>query len=295
MLHSFHALSFTGKHDLPFKPEEYSWFKHGCKTYARKFGEATADAFFKHLLTSGELEAAKAYPITVAASPYINVPTATYAMKDYFIERFNHLLNEQGYGPVQETRVYRFKSYADNYGLMTAEERLKALEGDAFYTDINFLTGKLAIFLDDIYITGGHESRVAEMLAPFHDAWPSLGPFRSYAVVYAKLVNNEADPTIEDWLNHYSVKTLYDVARIINDGHFQLNTRVLKFILRQPGEQLEPFLQYMNKGLLQTMRSAAIGNDYDNMHAFKGGFALLTEVIKNYKVRPVNQNYPIEL
>lgn len=287
----YSAHSFTSKQDLPFNPKEYSWFKHGCKTVARKFGAALAESFFhdEFQLALASDSRLIGTPIVVLSSPYISVPTATYAMKDYFVERFNFLLAGIGLKAVQEARLYRQKSYSANYGLMSAEERNLALADDPFYCDQEYLQGKTCLFLDDIYITGGHTRRIEQMLTQM-----TAKPYATMALVYAKLEDQATDPTIEDYLNHHSVKNLVDVARIIQDGHFQLNTRVLKFILKQGPIELAPFLTYMPKTLLETMRSGAIGNGYHKMPEYKFGYEILCNVIDNYSVRPVNQNYLIE-
>ena len=74
--------------EFPFNPADYSKFKYGDKNVSRKFGFALATGFIKEYLS--------VYPINnqivVVSSPYDFIPTATFAMKNYFVQRLNEYL-----------------------------------------------------------------------------------------------------------------------------------------------------------------------------------------------------------
>lgn len=199
MAKRFSLHKFTNEADIQFSPIEYSKFKFGSKDIARKFGMALADdflnsVFYKHLCHVVQQTNCR---IVVMSSPYVHVPTATYAMKDYFIRDLNCRLVEDGLMPVIEAKIYRSSSYKEEYGEMTKEQRFNVMKGDVFHVDQTMLNGNVCLFLDDIVITGAHEHRVQVMMEAL-DIKPAL----SYFLYFAELTSGETNPVIENYLNY---------------------------------------------------------------------------------------------
>jgi hypothetical protein len=269
------------KSSLPFDADEYSKFKYGCKRSARNFGTQTAEAFIKALedgLWKEEMEVLKR-PIIVIPSPYEFVPTATFAMKDYFNRRLNDWLVDHNFPPVQELKIYRKSSYIEDYGLMDESDRQKAITGDHFYIDHTFCFGKLCIFLDDIRITGAHEERVQHMINVCNGR-KAIFPFQNYVFTYfAVLENREIDPTIESFLNLHYVKSLKHIDKLIKNDEFLLNTRVVKYILSYDHNDCKEFLDYQRDIFLHTLYHQAIGNSYHLADKFKQNIEYLKTLI----------------
>jgi hypothetical protein len=87
--------------NLPFSATEYSKFKHGDKSIAKKYGNSLAKSFiaspyFKYVIRLAKDQGKR---IAVISAPYDFVPTASYHLKDYFLARFNEelMLNDADY------------------------------------------------------------------------------------------------------------------------------------------------------------------------------------------------------
>ena len=133
----FSAHKFRSESDITFDPTEYSKFKFGCKDAARAFGTELAVKFIESLNydTIKKICEKESCRIVVLSSPYVHIPTATFAMKDYFIRALNAQLVADGCDPVLEAKIYRKNSYKEEYGEMNKEERFKIMEGDTFHVD----------------------------------------------------------------------------------------------------------------------------------------------------------------
>lgn len=278
---SFSLHQITKPNEFPFTPEDYSRFKYGSKSVARRFGTELADKFLAQLNfiiqmksnfgldanTENYLTALSTKQIIVVPSPYDFIPTATFAMKDYFIARLNEGLEELGIESVQETKVSRARSYNQDYGLMTAEERKEAISGDSFHIDREFVKGKFIIFLDDIYITGGHENRMAEMVEHYN-----IGEEDYMYMYFAQVLNKDVPANTEHYLNHAAAKDLWDIASIIRDDEFIFNTRVVKFILSAPEHEFCVFLAHQTDSFRHTLYHYMLGNKYHQLPEFNTNY-----------------------
>ncbi len=84
-------------------------------------------------------------------------------MKNHFVFRLNRWLADNELPVVQETKVHRTITYKEDYGELSAEERIRLIGNDSFHIDASFLRGKTLLFLDDIKITGSHERMILKM------------------------------------------------------------------------------------------------------------------------------------
>lgn len=258
------------KNDLPFDAVEYSKFKFGCKNQARLYGDLLARKFWSRwVVPLGETP-----QIVVCSSPYNHIPTATFAMKDYFIRRLNTYIVEAGYPPAQETKIHRTNSYTEDYGSLSAVERMRLIGGDQFHIDESFIHGKTVLFLDDIKITGSHERVIKSMLRGFR----SGVDYKAYFLYLAELVNPSISPSIENDLNYAYVKKLADISRLIRSDNFLLNTRTVKYILNSPTADFLVFTDYQSKKFLRNLYHEAIGNSYHLIEAYKTNLELLKQL-----------------
>lgn len=238
-----------------FSPVDYSRFKYGDDAVAANFGTALAEGFIRDVLQNSGLNK----QLVVISSPYSFIPTATYAMKNYFVFRLNRWLAENNIPVVQEAKVHRTITYKEDYGALDAEQRMSLISNDSFHIDAGFLTDKVLVFLDDIKITGSHERMISKMLKEYnlHN--------ETHMLYFAELVNMDIPPTIENYLNYHEVKTIFDLDRIINGGHFIVNTRIVKYILNYEHKDFCIFIGYQSKAFMNQLYDMALGNGYHTM------------------------------
>lgn len=267
--------------EIPFSAQEYSRFKYGSKKYARKFGENLAKSY----LQSDKFAEYESFhsnkTIVILSSPYCFVPTATFAMKDYFMSVLNTSLFDKGYRPAQECKIFREYSYNSDYGNMGRNERKKCISSDTFQINWPFLKDKYCIFMDDIRVTGSHEERIDELLYR-HDMHPpyTAGVMHLYL---SEIDSEDIDPKIESYLNLAYVKDLESISNIIQEDEFEFNTRNIKFILGRPFEEFKWFLRFQKVRFVNTLYHYAIGNSYNLLEEFKQNFNHLNSIVTWYK------------
>lgn len=270
-------ISTPTNHEFGFLPQDYSRFKYGSKSLARRFGRELADRLLNSETFTSLLPAlANPYGIVIYPSPYNFVPTATFALKDYFVARYNEVaIPRHGLAPLQEGKIFRSYSYNEDYGAMSKTERDAAISGDDFYIDVEFARGKTLIFLDDIRVTGSHEGRIRHLLN-------KTGLVaQAHLFLYFAQVSNSAqcDPTVENKLNYAAVHNLLSIDNIIKNDEFLFNTRVVKYILSAELSQFITFIQYQSKTFRHTLLHCAYGNSYHLQPAFESAIQVLTEMV----------------
>lgn len=244
--------------NFSFSPDAYSRFKFGDGNEARAFGEALAEGFIRRQLSVNPV----LQQLVVVSSPYSFIPTATFAMKDYFIFRLNRWLAEMDLPVAQEAKVHRTITYKEDYGELDAAQRLQLIGKDAFHIDRNFLTGKTVVFLDDIRITGSHEKMIMRMVEEYelkNDI---------FLLYFAELVNPGIHPNIENHLNYHQVKSIFDLEKIIQGGSFLINTRSVKYILGYDYDAFCIFLQNQSSTFINQLYDMALGNGYHTIDAY---------------------------
>jgi hypothetical protein len=239
-----------------FCEKEYSRFKFGSKSVSRKFGTKLGEAFCKYVLPD------IIGPIVILSSPYCFIPTATFAMKDYFVRVVNNCLAMRELPVVEETKIHRTITYKEDYGALNAEERLKLISGDGFHIDKEFIKGKTLILLDDVRITGSHEIMIDKMLDSFDIEEDCVFTY------FAELVNDDVHPSVENTINYAYVNSLLSLDHIIKNDDFILNTRVVKYMLCSPEEEFKTFANYQNLELLRTIYHLAVGNSYHTINDY---------------------------
>jgi hypothetical protein len=269
MLHNTYSLyKIYSSTVFGFDAGDYSRFKFGDEQVANTFGTDLAEGFINEVLTNNPIH----QQIVVISSPYSFIPTATFAMKNYFVFRLNRWLAEQHLPVVQETKVHRTITYKEDYGELNAEQRMSLIGNDSFHIDAEFLKDKTLIFLDDIKITGSHERMISKMIKQYnlHND--------IHMLYFAELANLDIHPNIENYLNYHDVKSIFDLDGIINGGYFCTNTRIVKYILNYDHDSFCLFIQNKSKAFINELYNMALGNSYHTMESY----ALNLNYIKNY-------------
>jgi PRTase ComF-like len=248
-----------------FSAADYSKFKFGDGAISAEFGVALAKGFIEEvLLPNKPIE-----QIVVISSPYSFIPTATFAMKNHFVYELNKWLAAENLLVVQETKIHRTITYKEDYGELDAADRMKLIGNDGFHIDKVFLEDKLLVFLDDIKITGGHERMINKMI----DAY-GITNNRCF-LYFAELMNADIHPKIENYLNYFSVKSIFDLVPIIQKTDFAINTRLVKYILNTDSADFKKFLLKVDINFINLLYNMALGNGYHTIDAYKGNLEIL--------------------
>jgi hypothetical protein len=253
-----------------FDAGDYSRFKYGDDDIARSFGADLADGFIKNILKDQVVYK----QIVVISSPYAFIPTATFAMKNYFVFQLNRWLASHHWPVVQETKVHRTITYKDDYGALDAQQRMNLIGNDSFHIDAAFLENKMLVFLDDIKITGSHERMIAKMIGQYN-----LKNDDVYMLYFAELANTDIHPNIENYLNYHDVKSIFDLDKIINSGSFSINTRIVKYILCYEHESFCIFLQNQSFKFMDQLYNMALGNSYHTMDSYLQNLNYLEQLL----------------
>jgi hypothetical protein len=270
MNNRFSSIKFTTVFDLD--AIKYSKFKFGDKDAAREFGHDLAHAFIRNVFQP-IISKTEPKQMVVCSSPYCFIPTATFALKDYFINVINEYMMESNWPVVEETKIHRTTTYKEDYGELSAEERLKLISGDSFHIDEVFIKDKTIIFLDDIRITGSHERVIQRMYQHYgltNEHWFGY---------YAELTDSNIDPKIENQLNYAYVRSLLHLDKVIKNSDFMLNTRIVKYILNSEFTEFEQFIQYQPIRLVKTLYHLAIGNSYHLIEKYQENFNYIKNLI----------------
>jgi hypothetical protein len=236
----------------------YSKFKYGAENIAQQFGYELADRFIKDCFSHHY----DGRPIVILPSAYSYIPTASFFMKNFFVDKLNDYLFRNNFPVVEETKIYRTMTYREDYGKMSADERYNLIKGEKFYFDKNCIDNKLLIFIDDIRITGTHERIIVRML----DDYEVFNP--CYMLFFAELADNRIPPNIENTLNNAFVKNLDDIDYIIRNERFRFITRAVKFILNSNNDEFDNFIAKRDNDFIKALYYNAIGNEYYRFPAY---------------------------
>lgn len=254
----FSGFLIENENEFGFSPNDYSKFKYGAINIAKEYGYLLAERFIENCFKDHY----DGKQIAVLPSAYSYIPTASFFMKIFFVEKLNLFLYKNGYPIVQETKINRTVTYREDYGEMSAEDRYNLISGDSFHIDKEYIKDKQLLFLDDIKITGTHERIILKML---NDAQISND---CYMLYFAELINSNISPKFENYLNNYFVKDLEKVDWIIKNEKFVFNTRVVKYILNADSDKFETFISRQTPDFKRDILHHAIGNEYFKFESY---------------------------
>lgn len=274
MNHTYSLHKINDTEQFGFSPSDYSRFKFGDNEVAARFGEQLALGFIKDVLSKGY----SGKQLVVISSPYSFIPTATFAMKNHFVFQLNRWLAENHFPVVEETKVHRTVTYKEDYGELDAKQRMNLISNDFFHIDKAFLHNKVLVFLDDIKITGSHERMIMKMVMEYNLQ------NEVHMLYFAELTNTSIHPNIENLLNYYEVKSIFDLDSIINSGNFAVNTRIVKYILNSDRASLHLFLQDQTENFINLLYDMSLGNNYHTMEHYNGNVNYIKQHLQTFKI-----------
>jgi len=254
-----------------FCPADYSRFKFGDGIIAEKFGNELASKFIEQYLEANPIK----NQIVVISSPYSFIPTATFTLKEYFVFTLNQWLANNNYNVVETTKIHRTITYKEDYGELDAEQRMNLIGNDYFHIDKDFLKGKTLLFIDDIKITGSHEKMIKKMILE-HGLKNDI-----HFLYFAELKNKNIHPNIENYLNYFAVKSIFDLTEIINFNRFRINTRIVKYILISDFMSFKLFMENQNTDFISQLYNMALGNNYHTIKEYQKNLNYIKEIFFN--------------
>lgn len=267
---ALYSLGGPGEGAVPFSPASYSRYKYGSVTAAEAFARALAAAFAER-----HPDLARAPRLVMTSSPYTYVPTAATTLARRMRSALNAARARHGLPPAPLVQVDRIGTSAGDYGTLSATARDRHMAANALsfrrFGPDQVLDAHLVV-VDDVRVTGAHQ----RCLMRASDDLPLLTRTFLYIAAFA----GAADPTQEDALNHAAVKTLGDLAQIIEAGDFAWNVRVCKFVLSPLNRaDLPRFLGRMPGWFVRGLHRNSARDGYAAMSLYAPSHAVVTTAL----------------
>lgn len=255
---------------LPFSPARYSSYKYGSVTAAETFARALGAAFSQR-----HPELALAPGLLMASSPYAHVPAAATTLARSLQPVLNAVRARHGLAPAPLLKVDRISASAGDYGTLSAQARDLLMAANALsfrrFPPEQVRDGHLLV-VDDVRVTGAHQ----RCLMRASDGLPLAARTFLYIAAFTGPVTGCFDPTWEDALNHAAIKTLDDLAGIVEAGDFAWNVRVCKFALNPSNYgELPQFLRRMPCWFVSDLHRNSRRDGYARMGPYAPSHALV--------------------
>ena len=272
----------NGNCRLPFSPARYSRYKYGSVAAAETFARALGAAFFEV-----HQELALAPRLLMASSPYARVPAAATTLARSLRPVLNAARAVNGLAAVPLLRVDRISTSAGDYGTLSAQARDLHMASNV----LSFrrfppaqVRGAHLLVVDDVRVTGAHQ----RCLMRASEALPLAGRTFLYIAAFPGQQSGCFDPAEEDALNHTAVKTLDDLAEIVEAGDFAWNVRVCKFTLSPANQgELPRFLRRMPDWFIRDLHRNSCRDGYALMATYAPSHALVRAELSARAGRPL--------
>ena len=134
------------------------------------------------------------------------------------------------------------------------------------------MRGAHLLVVDDVRVTGAHQ----RCLMRASEALPLAARTFVYIAAFPAQPGGRFDPAQEDTLNHAAVKTLGDLADIVETEDFGWNVRVCKFALSPANRAaLPPFLRRMPDWFVRDLYRNSCLDGYAQMAIYAPSHALV--------------------
>jgi hypothetical protein len=266
--HKSHFVHGFSEVTIPFNKEAFSEFKYGNTRNAKNMAQEMFEYFKSNFINSYQNK-----DIFIYSSPYDKIPTSSLFLTINFCELLkNDLINKN----VFLEKIDRINTYAEDYGLLSAKERLALISNDTYSFNKKPNKDAILIFIDDISITGTHQI-VIEKLIENLEIKNDIVFF-----YYAKLIDN-TNPKIESHLNSFKIKSYVDLINLMHSSSFQFTTRTIKFILALNNSDFLTFINSFHNtklDLLDELIKLALSNKYEKIDCYKNNLNQLINLQK---------------
>jgi len=264
------SLAAAGNCHLPFSAARYSRYKYGSVTAAEAFARALGAAFRERCP-----ELAFAPRLLMTSSPYARVPTAATTLARRLQPVLNAARTGCGLAPAPLLRVERTSTSAGDYGTLSAQARDLHMAGNALSFrrfPVQQVRGAHLLVVDDVRVTGAHQ----RCLMRASEDQPLATRTFLYIAAFTGPESGRFDPAQEDALNHAAVKTLGDLAGIVDACDFAWNVRVCKFALGPANRrELPRFLHRMPGWFVRGLHRNSCLDGYARMDLYAPSHALV--------------------
>jgi predicted amidophosphoribosyltransferase len=265
----------------PFSPARYSRYKYGSIAAAETFARALGAAFCQ-----AQPELALAPRMLMASSPYAHVPAAATTLARRLQPVLNVARAMNGLAPVPLLRVDRIRTSPGDYGTLSAQARDLHMAANV----LSFrrfrpaqVRGAHLVLVDDVRVTGAHQ----RCLMRATEALPLAARIFLYIAAFPSQLNGCFDAAQEDALNHTAVKTLDDLAGIVEAEDFAWNVRVCKFTLSPANHgELPRFLRRMPDWFIGDLHRNSCQDGYARMAPYAPSHALVRAELSARAGRP---------
>jgi hypothetical protein len=257
---------------LPFSPARYSRYKYGSVAAAEVFAQALAAA-----VAERHPELACAPRLLMASSPYTYVPTAATTLARRLQPVLNAARARCGLPGAPLVQVDRVTPADGDYGTLSASAREGRMAANAL-SFRRFPPGRVCgahlLIVDDVRVTGAHQ----RCLMRASDELPLAARAFLYLASFGSPAGGGVDPTQEDALNHAAVRSLDDLAGIVEADDFAWNVRVCKFVL-DPAQRddLARFLARMPGWFVRDLHLNSYRDGYARMSRYAPSHAVVRE------------------
>jgi hypothetical protein len=271
----------NGNCRLPFSFARYSRYKYGSVAAAETFARALGVAF-----CAAHPELALAPRLLMASSPYAHVPAAAATLARGLQPVLNMARAKNGLAPVRLLRVDRISTSAGDYGTLSAQARDLHMAANVLsfrrFRSAQVRDAHLLV-VDDVRVTGAHQ----RCLMRASEDLPLAARVFLYIAAFADPLNGCFDPAQENALNHAAVKTLDDLAGIVEGGDFAWNVRVCKFTLSPANHgELPRFLRRMPYWFVRDLDRNSCRDGYARMGSYAPSHALVRAELSARAGRP---------
>lgn len=255
---------------LPFSPARYSRYKYGSVSAAETFAQALGAAFCQR-----HPELAFAPGVLLTSSPYAHVPAAATILARRLQPVLNTARARRGLAPAPLLQVDRISASEGDYGTLSALARDQHMAANALsfrrFRPEQIRDAHLLV-VDDVRVTGAHQRCLMRASANL----PFAARTFLYIAAFLNPVNGHFDPAQEDELNHAAVKSLDDLAVIVESGDFAGNVRVCKFALSPANyAELPRFLRLMPGWFVHDLHRDSCRDGYARMELYAPSHAVV--------------------
>jgi citrate lyase beta subunit len=254
-----------------------------------KYGDGQAATYFGQLLARRLIRdyGDRLSTSYIAASGFKFVPTAA-----------AHVMNEvvaaltlMGHPPLGVFRIDRGIVSAVDYSTLGYEARMTSNQ-DRRVTlpDVSLETvaDNSVIVIDDVSVSGGTEAQTRLVL----QAAGINQVLYAYLAMLPMRNNNEDSSSREHDLTHSAVKRLADLVPIICAGHWKLNARTCKFILRADPSEVAAFVEAVPVGALRRILTGIVMDAYHLMPEHMETYHVLMEAVQQHATSIISVAQP---